>query len=87
MQSSVAELKHQICTQTHNKTILSDMHVHLEHTARHARMHAPTQQSYKYTSKLQCSTELKHMVLVEAGKLKKDLVSIINGMEEKKKVC
>lgn len=76
MQNSVAEPEHQICTQTHNKTVLSDMHVHHEHTARHARMHAPTKHSYKYTSKPQCSTE--------AGKLKKDLVlNIINSMKGK----
>lgn len=71
--SCVAEPEHQFRTQTRNKTILSDMHVPLEHT--HMDIHTTwptTTYSYKYTSKLRCSTKFRtHGFRLQQGNKKK----------------
>lgn len=70
MRNSVAEPEHQICTQTRNKTILSDMHVH---PRAYSQTHTHTQQSSRElkTDGCGCSREIKDLVL-----------NIINGMKE-----
>lgn len=71
--SCTAEPEHQFCTQTRDKTNNSIWHARTPsniHT--YIRTTWPTTTySYKYTSKLQCSTKFEQMVPVAAGKLKK----------------